>query len=192
MGKRGKAKDPYRYLCPFERRTIYIVLEDLRLDFTPRELKTLFFYWSEGFSIFYISQVLNRDVDEIAALILDLAEREKSFITSRDRGIFISSPITDVEKQERSLEKFLKKNPSGYAAFQDFCEEVDFIWDEQDVIKFERYWRNGYSITLISKTMNRNILEVALLIIDRSRKGLIFPRPGGLNGVDNLSKKACS
>lgn len=62
------------------------------------------------------------------------------------------------------------------------CEEIDMVWDEQDIKEFERMWKEGLSIEDIAKSFDRDPDEVGLLIIDRSRKGMIQRRKGGLNG----------
>lgn len=62
------------------------------------------------------------------------------------------------------------------------CEDMDFIWREQDVAEVERLWREGYDIHFIAKSVRRNIDEVVLLIIDRARQGLLKPRPTGVFG----------
>jgi len=62
------------------------------------------------------------------------------------------------------------------------CEDMDFIWREQDVEKVERLWREGYDIRFIAKAVRRDIDEVVLLIVDRARQGLLRPRPTGVFG----------
>ena len=62
------------------------------------------------------------------------------------------------------------------------CEDLDFIWREQDVAEVERLWREGYDIRFIAKSVRRNIDEVVLLIIDRARCGEIKRRPTGVFG----------
>lgn len=62
------------------------------------------------------------------------------------------------------------------------CEDMDFIWYEQDVIEVERLWREGYDIRFIAATVRRKVDEVAILIMDRSRQGLLRPRPMGVFG----------
>jgi len=62
------------------------------------------------------------------------------------------------------------------------CEDLDFIWDERDIKVIERMWSSGLSIYDISRSFNRDPDEVVVLIIDRSRRGSIKPRKGGVLG----------
>lgn len=62
------------------------------------------------------------------------------------------------------------------------CEDMDFIWREQDVTEVERLWREGYDIHFIAKAVRRNIDEVVLLIMDRARCGALKRRPTGVFG----------
>jgi len=62
------------------------------------------------------------------------------------------------------------------------CEDLDFVWDERDVIQVDRMWEEGFSIDDIAKAFDRDTDEIALLVIDRARKGYIQPRKGGIRG----------
>jgi fructose-1,6-bisphosphatase/sedoheptulose 1,7-bisphosphatase-like protein len=60
------------------------------------------------------------------------------------------------------------------------CEDMDFVWSEKDVSRFDFFWNNGLGIEKIAKRLKRDIDEVVILIMDRARKGYIKPRKGGL------------
>ncbi|MEW9702852.1 helix-turn-helix domain containing protein [Paenibacillus sp. SI8] len=62
------------------------------------------------------------------------------------------------------------------------CEEMNMIWDDPDVLAFESMWKEGLSIDDIAKSFGRDIDEVALLVMDRARKGYIGKRPNGAYG----------
>ncbi|WP_308637696.1 helix-turn-helix domain-containing protein [Paenibacillus silvisoli] len=64
------------------------------------------------------------------------------------------------------------------------CEEMDFSWDEKEIFRFESLWRQGMAVFQIAKELRRDPDEVALLIIDRSRKKAIAPRKGGIWGEE--------
>ena len=61
-------------------------------------------------------------------------------------------------------------------------EDLDFDWTKEQVKKFDELWSRGDSLPLIAKTLRREQDEVALLVMDRSRKGAIAPREHGVWG----------
>lgn len=62
-------------------------------------------------------------------------------------------------------------------------EELDFMWDQEDVKAFETMWELGWDCGRIAKELGRDPDEVALLVIDRARAGKIEPRKGGWFGT---------
>lgn len=62
------------------------------------------------------------------------------------------------------------------------CFDLDFSWNEQQLNRVKVYWEAGYHIADIAEKADRIIDEVAILIIDLSRKGEIEERPGGVFG----------
>ncbi|MEC2070316.1 helix-turn-helix domain-containing protein [Alkalihalophilus marmarensis] len=80
----------------------------------------------------------------------------------------------------RSMEKRHMKNERRklYIA----CEKIDFCWCESEVKELERMWKEGASIQEIYKHFDRPQHDIDLLIYDRSERGLIKPRPKGLEG----------
>jgi hypothetical protein len=179
--KKRYFKDPMVGLCKFKRNYLYIALEELNLEFSVDEVKQVTRLWFQGWSLTFISNMLKRDADELAVLILSLSERSKAFIKPRKRGIHTSPEIEMTPKQERWLTEFLTENKTGYPAFQDFTY-VDFLWDERHVLRCDSLWKKGCSIDEISKILKRNKIDIALLILDRAKKGLIDSRRGGLFG----------
>jgi len=62
-------------------------------------------------------------------------------------------------------------------------EDVNFIWCERTEIPVvEKMWTEGAPIWEIAERVERDVDEVALLIMDRVRKGFLRPRPGGAFG----------
>ncbi|WP_246064865.1 helix-turn-helix domain containing protein [Melghirimyces algeriensis] len=59
-------------------------------------------------------------------------------------------------------------------------EDLDFIWDEDEIPDIERMWNQGFSLWDIAHACERDELEVLLLIMDRERQGSISPRKNGL------------
>ena len=73
----------------------------------------------------------------------------------------------------------MKSRLSVYVALED----VNFIWCEITEIPIvEKMWREGAPIWEIAERVERDVDEVALLIMDRVRKGQIKPRPRGAYG----------
>lgn len=65
------------------RSKIYIALEDLDFIWDERDVYKVEALWKDGTSIWAIAEKMNRDPDEIAVLIMDLARKEK---VSKGRG----------------------------------------------------------------------------------------------------------
>jgi hypothetical protein len=61
-------------------------------------------------------------------------------------------------------------------------EELDFTWDEREIIQFETLWREGISLWDIAKSFGRDPDEVLILAVDRGRRGTIHKRAGGVFG----------
>lgn len=61
-------------------------------------------------------------------------------------------------------------------------ENLNFLWDEDEVFKFREMWEEGLSLPAIAKELKRKQNEVAVLILDQAEKGKIQPRKGGVWG----------
>lgn len=61
-------------------------------------------------------------------------------------------------------------------------ENLNFLWDEDEVLKFREMWEEGLSLPAIAKKLRRKQNEVAVLILDQAEEKKIKPRPGGLWG----------
>ncbi|MBG9615915.1 hypothetical protein ABE15_22780 [Bacillus cereus] len=59
-------------------------------------------------------------------------------------------------------------------------EELDMLWDEDEVVQVKEAWNNNESVFTIGEKMQRDPDEVALLIMDLARKGAIGKRALGL------------
>jgi len=66
----------------------YIALEDLNLDWKREQVYVFDQLWIEGYSLEYISKKFNREIDEVAILVMDRCRKE--FIQPRNNGIFDS------------------------------------------------------------------------------------------------------
>ncbi|MFD0768842.1 sugar ABC transporter substrate-binding protein [Bacillus sp. CGMCC 1.60114] len=66
-------------------------------------------------------------------------------------------------------------------------EQVNFLWDERDVIRFREMWNSDISILAISKILKRKQIEVAVLILDQIDKYKIQGRAIGLGEIGEES-----
>lgn len=73
---------------------------------------------------------------------------------------------------------YMKSFYNDYIALLD----LDFSWNKKQLNRVKVYWEAGYHIAEIAEKVDRIIDEVAILIIDLSRKGEIEERPGGAFG----------
>jgi len=61
-------------------------------------------------------------------------------------------------------------------------ENLNFLWDEDEIIKFREMWEEGLSLPDIAEAFKRPQKEIAIIIIDQAEEGKIQPRKGGLWG----------
>ncbi|MDQ6418694.1 hypothetical protein RB620_04505 [Paenibacillus sp. LHD-117] len=57
------------------------------------------------------------------------------------------------------------------------CEELNYVWDEHQLVELDRLWREGYTINQIAKLFLRKREEIAIALIDRlsdNEKSLLF------------------
>lgn len=71
-----------------------------------------------------------------------------------------------------------KRRRNVYVALED----MDFTWDEDEVSEFDRMWDEGLSVYDIARAFDRDPDEVALLVMDRVRAGMIEKRKNGIWG----------
>lgn len=88
---------------------------------------------------------------------------------------------TDLEKENYTMalqqRKYLKNERRNlYIAL----EELDMLWDEEDVLRVKNAWKNNESVFAIGEKLQRDPDEVAVLIMDLARKGTIEKRALGL------------
>jgi len=60
--------------------------------------------------------------------------------------------------------------------------KINWFFNPKEVGHFDDLWKEGLSIKKIAKAMNRPVLEVVLLLMDRDYQGKIKPREGGIWG----------
>ncbi|MCS1351176.1 helix-turn-helix domain-containing protein [Mechercharimyces sp. CAU 1602] len=69
---------------PFERRLLYVALEDLDFVWDEAEVPQVVEMWRDGQSLHDIAKTLDRDPDEVTLLVMDLARQGR--ISRRKRG----------------------------------------------------------------------------------------------------------
>lgn len=67
------------------------------------------------------------------------------------------------------------------------CEDLDFLWDEEQILEVIAMWNMGIPIEYIASSFGREVDEAALLIFDLCRQGKIKPRPGGVFGRGEIA-----
>lgn len=170
----------YKHKARVQRSEIYLALENINYEWSSKELNKFMDLWMEGFSLKYICNLLDRDIDDAAVLIMDISSRRKLF-PPRDHGIQISSPVEENPRYNHAKSLFFHDYPENYTALLEHSK-INFIWDESEILMFETLWKQGASLQDICKKLKKHHLNVALLILDRKRKGHIEIREGGLKG----------
>ncbi|MDA2440071.1 helix-turn-helix domain-containing protein [Bacillus cereus] len=88
---------------------------------------------------------------------------------------------TDLEKENYTIaaqqRKYMKNSRRNmYIAL----EELDLVFDESEVIRLQKMWKENKNIIEIAKELGRHQLEIAALIMDQADKNEIQSRPMGL------------
>ncbi|MED4914342.1 hypothetical protein [Parageobacillus thermoglucosidasius] len=149
------------------RRKIYVVLEEFHLEWKTSDILMFQKFWYRGFSLKWIAEYFGRDIDEMAVVVMDQARR--GYIRPRPSGIFCGPETQPDANVKKRIAKMKILYPETYMLFED----TDFYWDERDVLQFDRMWNEGYSLEDIATYFRRHEDEIALLVIDRARKGYI-------------------
>jgi hypothetical protein len=88
---------------------------------------------------------------------------------------------TDLEKENYTIaaqqRKYMKKSRRNiYVALED----LDLLFDESEVIRFQEMWEEDKSFIEIAVELGRHQLEIASLIMDQADKNKIKSRPMGI------------
>jgi hypothetical protein len=168
------------------RRNIYIALSDIEFYWSKDEILNVVKCWNYGYSIGEIANEVKRPDDEVALLIISVNSERKIFNRRSRDAIHKSMPV-ELNRLifNDTMEKFTKYIKKGYYMFENH-KTIDFIWCETKVLEFEKLWNEGHHIIDIQKKLKRKaIYDIAVLVIDRCRKGYIKPRKEGLEGIAN-------
>lgn len=61
-------------------------------------------------------------------------------------------------------------------------EDMNLLMEGREAAEFDNAWKQGLSLYDIARALRRDPDEVAVIVIDRRRRGFIKNRPGGLHG----------
>jgi|SRR5690606_7057612 len=84
------------------------------------------------------------------------------------------------DKGVKQVARMYLKNDYGRAYVA--CEKYDFLWYEDEILDFERMWKEGKTLIEIAEYFNRPQIEILFLAADRAEEGAIKERKGGLLG----------
>lgn len=92
------------------------------------------------------------------------------------------SDIKEAKRAARQLERTYckKRRKTRYIA----CEEYDFTWGEDEIMRFRQLWRQGVSIPQMAVELRRHQNELAILVLDQIEHKYIRPRKGGALGTE--------
>ncbi|QHM79221.1 hypothetical protein ABRD05_15015 [Bacillus velezensis] len=161
---------------PFE-----LALEDMNYEWSMVQLKKVVQYWHDGKSILDMSELLNRDSDEIILLVMDFAR--KNILPARKNGLRTNKRIKISEKTMKDKMNrlcYLFEESPVYIPFQ----ELNFMFYDSEIRRFRELWAANESYLNIAKELKRNEDETLFLIIDQAKKDLIESRESGLLGKE--------
>lgn len=165
------------------RRNIYIALENMNFYWTHNELVSAIDLWNNGCSIPFMSKKIKRTEDEIGLMIISVSLKFKIFFQRDHDSLLNTNSVKDLPPSYyTNVKRFLNTFKNGYLLFSESA--VDFIWDEDKVLEFERLWNQGMNITDIKERLKRKTLvDIVAIAIDRCQKEHIKPRRNGLEGI---------
>jgi hypothetical protein len=62
------------------------------------------------------------------------------------------------------------------------CEDLDFLWDEPELVLLEKMWESGASFERITERFGRDPDEIFLALFHLAREDKISKRRGGFYG----------
>ncbi|MDK4204415.1 hypothetical protein [Bacillus velezensis] len=153
-----------------------LALEDMNYEWSMVQLKKVVQYWHDGKSILDMSELLNRDSDEIILLVMDFAR--KNILPARKNGLRANNRIRISEKtmkEKMDRLRYLFEESPVYIPFQ----ELNFMFYDSEIRHFRELWAANESYLNIAKELKRNEDETLFLIIDQAKRDLIEPRESG-------------
>ncbi|MDA1774360.1 sugar ABC transporter substrate-binding protein [Bacillus cereus] len=134
---------------------VQVALEEIDFLWDQREVFQFRELWNSNYTLLEISIRFKRKQLEVAALILDQVDKFK--IHKRKIGLG--------EIGEKSIRNKKKKEIPPYVYIA--LEEVNFIWNEDDIELFKDLWMQQLGIEEIASKLRRHQIEIATLILDQ-------------------------
>ncbi|MCR6846237.1 sugar ABC transporter substrate-binding protein [Bacillus sp. IBL03825] len=134
---------------------VQIVLEEVDFLWDLREVFRFRELWKSNYTLLEISKRFKRKQIEVAALILDQVDKFK--IHKRKIGLG--------EIGDKSIRNKKKKEIPPYVYIA--LEEVNFIWNEDDIELFKNLWMQQLGIEEIANKLRRHQIEIATLLLDQ-------------------------
>ncbi|HHK5535841.1 TPA: sugar ABC transporter substrate-binding protein [Bacillus mobilis] len=134
---------------------IHVALEEVNFLWDQREVFQFRELWNSNYTLLEISKRFKRKQIEVAALILDQVDKFK--IHKRRMGLG--------EVGEKNIRNKKKKEMPPYIYIA--LEEVNFIWNKEDIERFKILWMKQLGIEEISNKLRRHQIEIATLILDQ-------------------------
>ncbi|MGH0939939.1 sugar ABC transporter substrate-binding protein [Bacillus mycoides] len=134
---------------------VQVALEEVDFLWDQREVFQFRELWNSNYTLLEISKRFKRKQIEVAALIVDQVDKFK--IHNRKMGLG--------EIGEKSIRNKKKEEIPPYIYIA--LEEVDFIWNEDDIERFKDLWKKRFSIEDIANRLGRHQIELATLILDQ-------------------------
>lgn len=88
--------------------------------------------------------------------------------------------------KETAVKRPMHQRNNLYIALGEDGVNIDFIWDLDEVLEFDRLWEEGYCLWDIAHHFGRRYDDVLVLALDRSIRGKISVRPGGAYGTKRM------
>ncbi|MDZ5610843.1 sugar ABC transporter substrate-binding protein [Bacillus pseudomycoides] len=134
---------------------VHVALEEIDFLWDQREVFQFRELWNSNYTLVEISKRFKRKQIEVAALILDQIDKFK--IHKRKMGLG--------EIGDKSIRNKKKKEIPPYVYIA--LEEVNFIWNENDIGCFKDLWKKRFSFEDIANRLGRHQIELAALMLDQ-------------------------
>lgn len=147
-----------KYNKGYTRNNLVVCLEDINFHWTKGKLIDLAELWKDGRSYREMAAFFKRDPDEVVIAFLHLATKGIVYYGKNGKRLV---------KQQKGV------NSSKVVTA---LENVNFIWDEDDLIKLAKMWNQGKNLLDMPKYFCRNTLEIFLACFHLARQDVIHFR----------------